>query len=292
MSSIIVRSSDTEDDLIRKANIASILGTIQATLTDFKYLRPIWKKNCEEERLIGVSLNGLMDHPVLSEPTLESMTWLRTLRKEVETTNAEWSERLGISPAAAGTCIKPEGTSSQLVRCGSGMHRWHSEYIIRRTRDSKGDPAAEVVRMAGVPCEEDRMKPENWVMSWPIAAPEGAKTREDETALEQLKMWLHVNEHYCEHKPSITVSVRDHEWPEVIAFTYNHWDKMSGISFLPHSDHIYQQAPYESTDVEGFGKLLEEMPETIDWGVLAELEKTDMTSSAKELACSAGTCEI
>lgn len=292
LTEVVVRPSDTLWEFEEKVRIATILGTIQSTLTDFKYLRSSWKKNCEEERLLGVSITGQMDHGTLSGVSDESARWLNEGREVARQVNEEYAQLLGVEPSAAITCQKPSGTVSQLVDSASGGHRRHSPYYLRRTRDSKGDPAAEVVRMSGVPCEEDAMKPDNWVMTWPIKAPEGSRTREDERAVDQLRMWLHVNDNWCEHKPSVTITVREEEWVEVGAFVYEHFDKMSGVSFLPHSDHIYQQPPYEAVTRAEYEAAAASMPEEIGWHLLGELEVDDMTSSAKELACTAGACEI
>lgn len=291
LTTIVVRPEDTLEDLKRKGRIAAIMGCIQSTLTDFKYLRSIWKKNCEEERLLGVSIGGQMDHPVLSQTDEESARWFEELRDYVREVAEEICEKLGINVTAAIHCQKPDGNSSQFVDMSSGQHRRHADYYDRRTTEMKGDPLAEFCRMMGVPCEESVMDSNNWILTWPIKAPEGSKTREDDSAIKQLEMWLHVSEHWCEHKPSVTVTVRDEEWPDVVAFLYRHWDKMSGVSFLPHSDHIYQQAPYETITPDEFEIQQAAMPD-LDWRILAELEKEDRTTGAKELACFAGQCEL
>ena len=291
LSTVVVRHDDSMDDLKRKVRHAAIMGAVQSTLTDFTYLRGIWKKNCEEERLLGVSLGGHMDHPVLSNTDEESARWLDELRSYAREVAEEICEELGIEVTVAITCQKPDGNSSQFVDMSSGQHRRHAPFYYRRTREMKGDPVAEFAREMGVPCEEDVMNPSNWVFTWPIAAPKGAKTREDDTAIKQLEMWLHSSEHWCEHKPSVTVTVRDEEWPEVFAFVYKHWDKMSGVSFLPHTDHIYQQAPYETISEEEYLAAMDALPD-LDWSLVADQEKEDLTTSSKELACFAGACEI
>jgi ribonucleoside-diphosphate reductase alpha chain len=205
----------------------------------------------------------------------------------------EWaSEKLGIDVSVAITCQKPDGNSSQFVDMASGQHRRHASFYLRRTREMKGDPVAEFARASGVPCEEDVTNPSNWVLTWPVKAPESSKTREDDSAIAQLEMWLHVSRHWCEHKPSVTVTVRDEEWPDVVAFVYRHWDDMSGVSFLPHSDHIYQQAPYETITEEQYEAAIADMPEELDWSLLAAMETADETNGSHELSCVSGSCEL
>lgn len=293
LTTAVIRPEDTLEDLKEKVELTAIMGTVQATLTDFRYLRPIWKRNCEEEALLGVSMTGLMAHPILGYPTEQSAEWYSELREHVWSVNEEWANSLGSNTAAAAACIKPEGTASQLVRSlGSGMHRWFSKNTIRRTRDAKMNPVAELLKLQGVPCEEDVMKPENNVYSWPLDAPEGVQTQETENALDQLNMWLHINEYWCDHKPSITVNYREDEVLDVGAFVYKNFDKISGVSFLPRADNIYQQAPFEAVSDEEFAKAKAEMPDKIDWNLLSDLEGEDMTTSSKELACTSLGCEI
>lgn len=293
LTTVVVRPDDKLGDLKRKLELTTAMGAVQSTLTDFRYLRPVWKRNCEEERLQGNSLTGFMAHPVIGKASDESARWFREMYDHHRAHAEFWAERLGIDPPAAGTCVKPEGTASQLVAsAGSGMHRPYARRYVRRTRDSKMDPVAELLRVQGVPCEEDVNKPDNWVFSWPLEAPEGAPTQEDEDALDQLRMWLHINEHWCDHKPSVTINYREDEVMAVGAFVYEHFDKLSGVSFLPRTDSIYQQAPFEALDEDGFADLQSQMPDDIDWELLRELEKDDQTSSAKELACVAGACEV
>ena len=298
---VVVRPQDTYEDLCQKVRLAAIWGTIQSTLTDFRYLSTQYKKNCEEERLLGVSLTGIMDHPFLSG---RETNWasaggaplseiLQGLRNTVIATNAEWAELLGIEPAAAATCVKPSGNGSQLFNCASGIHSRHSRYYIRTNRLSNRDPLAQFLQSAGVPFEEDIMDPNNTlVFAYPIAAPETAVTRKDISALEHLNLWLVYAEHWCEHKPSITVSVREDEWLEVGAFVYKNFDRMSGISFLPYSDHVYQQAPYQEVTEEEWQQMIDRMPTSLDWTRLSEFELEDNTTSMQELACTAGFCEV
>jgi ribonucleoside-diphosphate reductase alpha chain len=287
-----------------KVRLATILGTLQATFTDFRYLSPQWKRNCEEERLLGVSLTGIMDHPVLSAQVgpdellgqdipaaLEEL--LNSLRQVAIDTNAEWAEKLGINPSTAITCVKPSGTVSQLVDAASGIHPRWSDYYIRTNRAAKNDPIAQFLYMSEIPCEDELLHPDTtWVFSYPIKAPEGSITRNNVGALDQLRLWLTYAEHWCEHKPSITVYVRDDEWLEVGAFVYEHFDRMSGVSFLPHSDHSYKQAPYQEITSETYERLVAEMPDSLDWSQLPVFEREDSTEGMKELACSGASCEI
>lgn len=292
LTEVVVRATDTIKDLERKVRLASVLGTIQSTYTHFPYLRKIWQKNTEEERLLGVSLTGIMDNPILSgkEADLESV--LKGLREVAVATNAEWAERLGIPVSAAITCVKPSGTVSQLVDSASGIHARHSEYYIRTVRGDIKDPLTQFMQESGIPAEPCVMKPETtMVFSFPIKSPVGAVTRNDMTAIEQLELWLAYQRHWCEHKPSITVTVRDQEWLEVGAWVYKHFDEVSGISFLPHSDHTYQQAPYQDCTKEEYEDMLSRMPAKIDWGRLQEYEREDTTKSSQTFAC-VGSCEI
>lgn len=303
LSEVVVRSSDGLDDLKRKVRLATILGTLQSTLTDFRYLSPEWKRNCEEERLLGVSLTGIMDHHGLSgardgfmgengyyRPLADVLGALKAIAID---TNAEWAEKLGINPATAITCVKPSGTVSQLVDSASGIHPRYAPFYIRTNRMAKNDPVAQALMISGVPCEDEVLHPDSmWVFSYPMQAPPLAITRHDVTALDQLRLWMVYAEAWCEHKPSITVYVHDEEWLEVGAFVYKHFDKMSGVSFLPHSEHVYQQAPYTEITEEEYHRLAAEMPERIRWELLKDLEVEDSTEGVKELACSSGACEI
>jgi len=293
LTECVVRATDSIEDLERKVKIATILGTIQSTYTKFPYLRKIWQKNTEEERLLGVSLTGIMDNPLLTTSNVGLERTLEHLKNVAINTNAEWAERLGIPVAAAITCVKPSGTVSQLVDSASGIHARHSDYYIRTVRGDNKDPLTRFMIDQGVPSEPDVMKPDSTtVFSFPVKSPAGCVTRNDMTAIEQLETWLVFQRHWCEHKPSITVSVRDTEWVEVGAFVYKHFDEMSGVSFLPHSDHSYKQAPYQDCSKSEYETLLSLMPESIDWLKLSEYEEDDNTSGMQTLACSGDSCEI
>jgi ribonucleoside-diphosphate reductase alpha chain len=288
LTEVVVRPDDTFETLARKVRLATILGTLQSTLTDFRYLSAEWKKNCEEERLLGVSLTGIMDHPLLSTP--ECWDLLSALRHEAIKTNQEWAEKLGINPSTAITCVKPSGTVSQLVDSASGIHPRYSRYYIRTIRLDKHNPVANFLIEQGVPYEPDVMKPDyTWVFSFPIKAPEHAVLRNDISAIDQLNLWLTYATFWCEHKPSITVYVREDEWLDVGAWVYKHWEYMSGVSFLPHSDHVYQQAPYQEITEEQYNQLSQAMP-VIDWSKFNE--STDNTTATQELACKGGVCEL
>lgn len=293
LSEVVVRASDSMNTLKKKVEIATILGTFQSTLTNFKYLSSSWTNNTREERLLGVSLTGIMDSTLTNgkEDGLEKR--LEELKKIAVKTNEEWSEKLGIPQSAAITCVKPSGTVSQLVDSASGIHARHNPYYIRTVRADKKDPLAQFMRDAGFPVEDDVMKPEHtYVFSFPMKAPEHAVMRTDMTALEQLELWLQYQKHWCEHKPSVTISVKEHEWMEVGAWVYKHFDWMSGVSFLPFSEHVYKQAPYQDCDEATYEAELEKMPKNVDWSALTLYEQSDMTEGAQELACVAGACEI
>jgi len=296
LSEVVLRENDTKKDIERKVELATILGTWQATLTDFKYLRKIWKDNTEEERLLGVSLTGQFGHKFMSGKNdivaLES--FLITLREKARETNKDMAGKIGIPESAAITCVKPSGTVSQLVGVSSGMHAWHSPYYIRTVRGSKGDPISTFLKEVGIPVEDDVMKPnDTYVFSFPVKAPEGAIVRNDLTAIEHLNIWLVYQRAWCEHKPSITVSVKEDEWMEVGAWVYKHFDEVSGISFLPHSDHSYKQAPYQEVSKEEYEELLFKMPKSIRWEDLSFYETEDGTSINATLACSSdGNCEL
>ena len=292
LSEVVVRSDDTLEALKEKVRVATILGTFQSTLTDFKYLRKIWKDNTEEERLLGVSLTGIMDHNVLSK-TADSERWLKNMKQTAVETNQEYAALLGIPRSAAITCVKPSGTVSQLVDAASGIHARHNSHYIRTVRADNNDPLTKFLKAEGVPCEPDVTKPTyTSVFSFPIKAPSNAITRKKVSAIDQLVLWKIYAEHWCEHKPSITVSVKEDEWMEVGAWVYKNFDIVSGISFLPYDDHVYQQAPYQDCTEKEYLKLLENMPESIDFQKLSEYEKEDHTNGNKELACSAGVCEV
>ena len=297
LSEVVVRSSDTQQSLTEKVRLATILGTFQSTLTDFKYLRNIWKKNTEEERLLGVSLTGIMDNAMMSGKSahlgMNIGATLNALRVEAVKTNADLAAELNIPISTAITCVKPSGTVSQLVDSASGIHARHNPYYIRTVRGDNKDPLTQFMISAGVPSEPDVMKPDSTtVFSFPMKSPHNAVTRFDMSALEQLELWLVYQRHWCEHKPSVTISVKEHEWMEVGSWVYDHFDEVSGISFLPFSEHTYKQAPYQDCTVEEYGEMLKQMPKKVNWDLLREYEKEDTTSGGRELACTAGVCEV
>lgn len=292
LSEVVARPDDTLDDLKRKVRIATLIGTLQSTLTNFRYLRAIWKKNAEEERLLGVSITGIMDHPVLngSKGYTELFEYLSVLKEESINANIEYADTLGIERSAAITCVKPSGTVSQLVDAASGIHPRYEPYYIRTVRADVKDPLAIFLQKQGVPCEPDVMKPHvGLVFSFPMKAPEVAVFRNDVTALDQLEHYLIWKEAYCEHNPSITVYVKEEEWLDVGAWVYKNFDRIGGVSFLPHSDHTYKQAPYQQITQEEYENLSSEFP-AIDWDSFKE--KGDNTTSTRELACVAGVCEL
>ena len=295
LTEVVVRPDDTLDDLKRKVRVASILGTLQSTLTDFRYISNKWKENCEEERLLGVSLTGIMDHSILSSlchPTESLELWLKELKNVAIETNKEWAAKLGINPSTAITCVKPSGTVSQLVDSASGIHPRFSQFYIRRVRSDTKDPLNLFLKDQGVPCEQDVTKPGAVdIFSFPQVSPESSVLRNNVTAIEQLELWKVYAEHWCEHKPSVTIYVRESEWLEVAAWVYKNFDIMSGVSFLPHSDHIYKQAPYEECTKEKYDELVKAMPK-IDWSKFGEYEQGDNTTSSQELACTGGTCDL
>ena len=296
LSEVVLRENDTKKDIERKVELATILGTWQSTLTDFKYLRKIWKDNTEEERLLGVSLTGQFGHKFMSgkEDLVSLEAFLMTIRESARAKNKDEAGKIGIPESAAITCVKPSGTVSQLVGVSSGMHAWHSPYYIRTVRGSKGDPISTFLKEVGIPVEDDVMKPnETYVFSFPVKAPEGAIVRNDLTAIEHLNIWLVYQRAWCEHKPSITVSVKEDEWMEVGAWVYKNFDEVSGISFLPMSDHSYKQAPYQEVTKEEYESLLAKMPNEIRWEDLSFYETEDGTSGTQTLACTSdGNCEI
>jgi ribonucleoside-triphosphate reductase len=297
LTEVVVRSTDTSDDLKRKARIASILGTFQSTLTDFRYIRKQWKVNAEEERLLGVSLTGIMDHPVLNgsrndhsgrllEATLEA------LKNETISTNKEWAEKLGINPSAAITTVKPSGTVSQLVDSASGIHPRHNPFYIRTVRADRKDPLAIFMQEKGVPCEVDVTNGSNLVFSFPVESPKGSLQRSDRSAIQQLDHYLVFKRHWCEHNPSITVYVKEHEWMDVGAWVYKHLDDLGGVSFLPHNDHVYQQAPYQDLTEDQYKLLKKDFP-SVSWNEFDKYEREeDTTNGAQEFACTSGSCEI
>ena len=293
LSEVVVRESDSLDSLKRKVRLSTILGTFQSTLTNFKYLRNIWKKNTEEERLLGVSLTGIMDHAVLSK-NVDSKRWLEDMKNEAVKVNKKYAEVLGVPQSAAITCVKPSGTVSQLVDAASGIHARHNPHYIRTVRGDNKDPLTQFLIDSGVPAERDVMKPDSTtVFSFPMESPKGAVTRTEMTAIEQLELWKTYALHWCEHKPSITVSVKEEEWMEVGAWVYENFDVASGVSFLPFSDHTYQQAPYQDIEPDDYLEWKERMTYVnIDWSRLTDFEKEDNTTGSRELACTAGVCEV
>lgn len=296
LSEVVVRSDDDINSLKRKIRLATILGTMQATLTNFHYLRDIWKQNAEEEALLGVSLTGVMDNKLLSgqEGKSKLNDALEQLKAYAIETNKTWAKKLGINQATAVTTIKPSGTVSQLVDCASGMHPRWSQYYIRTVRGSINDPVAKMMMERGFPWEPSVMKPDvEVVFSFPVKAPDNCITVDRISAIEQLELWKAYKEHWCEHQPSITVYVREHEWMEVGAWVYKHFDIVGGLSFLPATDHTYQQAPYQEVPKAEYDALLKQMPELQDWSQLSAYEKDDSAVTAtREIACSGGSCEI
>jgi ribonucleoside-diphosphate reductase alpha chain len=299
LTEVVVRGDDTPESLKRKVKLATILGTFQSTLINFKYLSKKWQENCGEERLLGVSLTGIMDneytngHAAKATGLFNVADMLEGLREEAVKTNKLWAAKLNIPVSAAITCVKPSGTVSQLVDSASGIHARHSPYYIRTVRADKKDPLAVMMKDMGFPVEDDVTKPEHtYVFSFPQKSPEHAVFRKDMSAIEQLELWLTYQRHWCEHKPSVTISVKEEEWPAVGAWVYDHFDEMSGVSFLPFSDHVYRQAPYQDCTKEEYEALLAKMPKNVNWADLAKYEKRDSTTGSQELACVAGGCEI
>ena len=293
LTECVVRGWDDTKSLKKKVRFATILGTWQSTLTNFKYLTGEWKRNCNEERLLGVSLTGIMDNADTNGSTGGLDGRLRELRQEAIKTNKEWSEKLGIPQSAAITCVKPSGTVSQLVDSASGIHARHNPYYIRTVRGDNKDPITKFMKDQGFPCEPDVTKPNHTtVFSFPMKSPDGAVCRQDMTALEQLELWKTYQEHWCEHKPSVTISVKEDEWVDTASWVYNNFDDISGISFLPFSDHTYKQAPYQDCSEEEYQELYSKMPKNVDWTGLSDYEQQDYTAGSQELACSAGVCEV
>jgi len=293
LTEVVVRATDTVDDLARKVRLATILGTIQSTYTKFPYLRKVWTTNTEEERLLGVSLTGIMDNPLMTIKNKGLDKTLENLRNVAVVTNAEWSDRLGIPQSAAITCVKPSGTVSQLVDSASGIHARHSPYYVRTVRGDNKDPLTTFMKDQGIPSEPDVFKPDQTtVFSFPVKAPNKAVVTSDLSAVDQLKMWLMYQRHWSEHKPSVTINVKKDEWFEVGTFVYEHFDEMSGVSFLPYNEHTYQQAPYQEIDKEEYKNILSTMPKTIDWSRLSEYEKEDTTTSSQTMACTGDVCEV
>jgi ribonucleoside-diphosphate reductase alpha chain len=292
LSSCIIRSDDTEDSITRKIRLATILGTFQASLTDFPYLRKIWQKNTEEEALLGVSMTGICDNTLLNNPDDEGLpARLEALRDLAVSTNAFYADAIGINQSVAVTAIKPEGTVSQLCSTASGIHPQHSKYYIRRVRADNKDPLTQFMIQAGFVAEPCVMKPESTtVFSFPVAVADGALLREDLTAIEHLRLWLIFQRHYCEHKPSVTISVLENEWMDVGAWTFKHFDEVTGVSFLPMDGGTYKQAPYEEVDEEAYNRLKLLVPTSVDWENFKEYD--DNVEGAQMLSCTAGGCEI
>ena len=294
LSEVVVRSTDTRQSLMEKVRLATILGTFQSTLTNFKYVSAAWKRNCSEERLLGVSLTGIMDCRLTNGKERNLGPLLDDLRDEAVRTNKLWAENhLNINQSVAITCVKPSGTVSQLVDAASGIHARHNPFYIRTVRGDKKDPLTKMMTDMGFPVEDDIMNPSNTaVFSFPMKVNSNAVFRTDMSAIEQLELWLTYQKHWCEHKPSVTISVKEDEWMEVGSWVYKNFDWMSGVSFLPFSEHSYQQAPYQDCNEKEYKFLLKKMPKEVDWNKLAEYESQDMTIGSQELACVAGACEI
>ena len=293
LSECVIRRDDTREHLKEKVRVATILGTFQSTLTEFKYLSREWKRNCEEERLLGVSLTGIMDNPLTNGSKKGLDKLLEELRDVAYETNKEWAEKLGIPPSAAITCVKPSGTVSQLVDSASGIHARHNPYYIRTVRADNKDPLCNLMKEMGFPNEPDVTKPDHTtVFSFPMKSPKDAVFRMDMTALEQLELWKTYATSWCEHKPSVTISVKEDEWVDVAAWVYENFDSISGISFLPFSEHVYRQAPYQDCTKEEYEEALKTMPKNVDWAELSKYESQDYTISSQELACTAGGCEV
>ena len=293
LTECVIRGRDTMQSLKKKVRLATILGTWQSTLTNFKYLTGEWKRNCDEERLLGVSLTGIMDNGITNGGSGGLDKRLKDLRDETVKTNQEWAEKLGIPNSAAITCVKPSGTVSQLVDSASGIHARHNPYYIRTVRGDNKDPITKFMKAQGFPSEPDVTKPNHTtVFSFPMASPENAVCRTDMTALEQLELWKVYAQNWCEHKPSVTISVKEDEWVDTAAWVYENFDEISGISFLPFSDHTYKQAPYQDCTKEEYEEMESKMPKNVDWSKLSEYEQKDFTVASQELACSAGVCEV
>jgi len=295
LSEVVVRANDTKYSLLNKVRLASILGTFQSTLTNFRYVSAAWKRNCEEERLLGVSLTGIMDSKITNgKASLISLPEiLQELKSVAVNTNLKYSKELGVNQSTAVTCIKPSGTVSQLTDSASGIHARHNPFYVRTVRGDKKDPLTRMMMDEGFPVEDDVMNPSHTsVFSFPVKVDKNAVFRTDMSAIEQLELWKVYQENWCEHKPSVTISVKEDEWLEVGAWVYKNFDYMSGVSFLPFSEHTYKQAPYQDCTKEEYEILLQKMPKKVEWEKLSEYEQTDMTIGAQELACAAGFCEI
>lgn len=293
LTEVVVRATDTYESIQNKVRLATILGTIQSSYTHFPYLRDIWRKNTEEEALLGVSMTGIMDNTLTNTPHKNLRSYLECWREYARSVNEHYAKLIGVSPSAAITCVKPSGTVSQLVDSASGIHPRYSEYYIRTVRGSNNDPVTRLMKDYEIPNEPDITAPDKTtVFSFPTKAPEGSVTRADRSSVEQCDLWLIYNDYWCEHKPSVSIYVKQDEWMEVGAWVYKNFDKVSGMSFFPHSNHVYQQAPYQEVSKEEYEILLAKMPKTINWDKLAKYEKTDTTVSSQSYACTADSCEI
>ena len=291
LTEVVIREGDSLERLKEKVEVATILGTFQSTLTNFRYLRSVWKRNAEEERLLGVSLTGIMDHPVLNNIHGDVKEYLTEMRNHAVGTNKAWAEKLGINPSAAITTVKPSGTVSQLVDSSSGIHPRLSRHYIRTVRNDKRDPLSQFMIEKGIPHETDVMKESNWVFSFPMETPQSSRLATDMSAIDQLEHYLIFSKYWTEHNPSITVYVREHEWMTVGAWIYEHFEDANGISFLPYSDHVYQQAPYQPIDADAYAKMVEGFP-TVNFDDFQVDEHEDNTVGTQTLACTSGACEL
>jgi len=295
LSEVVVRPDDDESSLRRKARLATILGTMQATLVDFRYLRDVWRRNAEEEALLGVSLTGIFDNPLMYTNKRELGKMLERLREGVVSVNAEWAEKLGVNRAAAVTCVKPSGTVGQLCSCSSGIHPRYAKYYVRRVRAAKNDPLARMMVELGVPCEDDVTKPDNnWVFSFAHHFSGKTVVSKDLTAIRHLEIWRVYRKHWCHHNPSCTVELEESDWMEVGAWVYKHFDEVGGITFFPRSTHSYVQAPYGECSEDEYERLAKQMPRAVDWSRLREFETEDHTAGPKSYACTGekGACEV
>lgn len=293
LSECVIRYDDTKETIKEKVRVAAIFGTLQATMTDFVYLSPRWKENTEEEALLGVSMTGVLDNPFTANKSEELEQFLSDMRKYADEVNLEWAEKLGINRAAAITCNKPSGTVSALVDSASGIHPRYAKYYIRTVRADSKDPLAKMMEEAGFPVEPCVMKPDSTrVFGFPMMTMGEAVYRDDRNAIEQLELWLTYQRHWCDHKPSVTIYVKDHEWLEVGSWVYSHFNEISGVSFLPHSDHSYRQAPYQEVTEQEYLAAKAKMPLDVDWSLLPKYELEDRTAGSKTFACTGGVCEL
>jgi ribonucleoside-triphosphate reductase (thioredoxin) len=293
LTEVIIRETDTREDLLRKVRLATLLGTWQSSLTNFKYLRKLWKNNAEEERLLGVSLTGIYGNKLTAEPTPELQSLLVEMREHAVSINKEEAEKIGIEQSVGITCVKPSGTVSQLVGVSSGIHPWYAQYYIRSVRADNKDPLTAFLKAAGVPFEPDFMKPETTtVFGFPIKAPDGATTSSDVNAIQHLELWKMYREHWTEHNPSVTIQVQEDEWMDVGAWVYKNFDNIGGVSFLPASEHTYRQAPYQEITKEQYEALAASFPSEISWMDFMKFETEDGTTGTQELACTSGVCEL